>query len=566
ADVIRVFEAGKEKPVAEIGGFHIPKAWIGADSLVCGGAAEAGVYDLAKKVWAGRVKGIGGEFAVSPDGPKLAATGSGFRVRLYDLVTGKQLHAENDSYPDPALLVGSADGRELFLLSTDTAYRWTIGAEGARVVGTLPGRAVAAAVGGGTLVVATPDAVVVYANFDPAGPFPAKPTRAFKDSAGAKAVAVSSNGARVAWAGGGKVIVTDPTDAARRELPVTTTTVPALGFNAAGERLGVLGRDPFLRVWDVGAEKVKEVWKARVQRGLRGAVAFSPDGKLMTAASTGQLLVFDAADGKGDEPRKPLFQCDRSSENGPIHQAAFSPDGRLLIVGAGGLYGRVEVWEVATRGLARTFTTGYGGTARVCVFPDGARVASAGAEEAVTVWDLTFRAGRPAPTPWELRAAAADLVDSRASIGHPAVKVLAAAGDAGAEQLAQTLKDVIANEKKIREWVADLGSETFRVREAASRELVAQGVRALPALQRAVNADDPEVRDRAREVMGKLNAKGFYPPAYGLVADQLRLFRAVQALEEIGTAEARRVLEDIAATGGRAGDEARAALARLGKR
>jgi WD40 repeat protein len=567
-DTIRVFELGKEKPVAEISGMSLPRAWIGTDSLACGNGAEAGVYDLAQKKWAGRVNGIAGEFAVSPDGTLLAATGTGLRVRLYDLTTGKQLHAENDSYPDPALLIGSPDSRELFTLSTDTAYRWKIGDEGAKVVGALPGRAVAAAFGGGALVVATPKAVIVYAKFDPTKPLPAKPTLAFKDSAGAKAVAVSGNGSRVAWAlDGGKVIVTDTADKeARRELPITTTTVLALGFNPNGERLGVLGRDPFLRMWDVSDDRdeAKEVWKARVQRGQKGAVAFSPDGKLVTAVSTGQLLVFNVSDGKNnDEIRKPLFSGERYSDNGPIHHAAFSPDSRLLIVGAGGLYGRVEVWEVATRDLARTFTTGYGGTSRMCVFPDGTRIASAGAEEAVTVWDLTFRHGQGAPKPSELVRAASDLVDSRASVGYPAVKVLAAAGNSGAEQLATALKEIIANEKKIKGWVTDLGSETFSVREIASRELVAQGSRAFPALQVAANADDPEVRDRAREVVERLHAKGFYPPAHGLFADQLRLFRAVQALEEIGTPEAKKVLESIAAVGGRAGAEAKAALSRM---
>ena len=91
----------------------------------------------------------------------------------------------------------------------------------------------------------------------------------------------------------------------------------------------------------------------------------------------------------------------------------------------------------------------------MCVFPDGSRVASAGAEEAVTVWDLTFRSGRPAPKPSELLAAANDLADPKASVGYPAVKLLAAAGNAGAAQLAAALKETIANEKKIKEWVAD---------------------------------------------------------------------------------------------------------------
>jgi WD40 repeat protein len=489
---------------------------------------------------------------------------------MWDLTTGKQLHAENDSFPDPALLVGSADARTLFLLTNETAYLWPIGGGAAKPAGTLPGRALAAHADGGKLLVATPEAVILYDNFDPSKPLPAKPTRTFKNSAEAKAVAISANGARIAWAAeGGKVTVTDAAEKlARRELPVTTANVFALGFNATGSRLGVLGRDPFLRMWDVSDEvaEVKEVWKARIQRGQKGAVVFSPDGKLVTAVSTAQLAVFDTRDGKADDPyREPLFRAERSSDHGMVQHAAFSPDGRLLVVGTSGMYGRVEVWELATRGLVRAFITGYGGTSQLCLFPDGSRAASAGAEEAVTVWDLTFRGDKPAPKTDELLAAVNNLASSDAAVGYPAVKVLVAAGPRGVESLGKALKDILANEKKIKEWIGDLGSETFSVREKASKELVAQGSRALPMLQLAMKSDNPEVRDRAREVMGKLNAKGLYLSATGLADDQLRLFRAVQALEEIGGKEAKRVLEAIAATGGRAGEEAKTALARMKK-
>ncbi len=121
----------------------------------------------------------------------------------------------------------------------------------------------------------------------------------------------------------------------------------------------------------------------------------------------------------------------------------------------------------------------------------------------------------------------------------------------------------LAAEKKIRTWVADLGSPTFALRETAAKELLARGARALPAVAAAAGADDSELRDRAREVLGKLTEKGFTLPADGMTEHALRLFRAAQALEDIGTADARAVLAAIAGTTGRPADEARAALARL---
>jgi WD40 repeat protein len=85
------------------------------------------------------------------------------------------------------------------------------------------------------------------------------------------------------------------------------------------------------------------------------------------------------------------MQFERHSDEGAIQHAAFTPDGRSLVVGTAGMSGRVELWDLESRRRVHTFTTGYGGISRLCVFPDGTRAASAGAEEAVTVWDLTAR-------------------------------------------------------------------------------------------------------------------------------------------------------------------------------
>lgn len=570
-DLVRVYEPGKPKPVAEIVGMNQPRGWVGADALAVGSGTDAGVYDIAKKAWAGagRVKGVTGDFAVSPDGTKLVATGTGLRVRLHDITTGKQLHAENDSFPDPSLLVGSADGKTLFLLTTDTAYLWPVGTESAKPAGTLPGQVVVASAAGGTLVVATKDEVLAYTNFDPSKPLPAKPSLTFKDSAGAKSVAVSADGKRVAWSvkegTAARVIEASADGKDQRRVVPAGTTVLGMAFNPAGDRLGVLGRDGFLRLWNIapGRDEVTKVWEARVQRGPRGTVAFSADGKLVTAVSSAQLTVFSAADGKDDEGREPLYKFERYTDQGQLQHAAFTPDGRHLVVGATGTYGRVEVWELATQGQVRAFTTGYGGTSRLCLFANGTRAASAGAEEAVTVWDLTFRAGTGAPAADDLKRAWADLESSDAAIGSPAVKALAAAGDKGTQVIAGGTKELIASQKKIAEWVADLGSQTFSVREIAIRELVAQGVRAIPAVQAVAKSDDTELRDRAAEVLKKIEDKGGTVPAHGLSPDALRLLRAVQALEDIGTAEAKALLGAIAETGGRAGAEAKAALARL---
>lgn len=566
--VVRVYEGTDPKPVAEVSGASTLSGWLSDSLLACGGPVGSGTFDLAKKQWAGRVKEATGAFAVSPDGTKLAALGTGLRVRLWDVPTGQQLHAKDDTFPEPALLAGTADGQNLFLLAGSGAYRWNVKAPNAEPAGALPGRAVVAATAAQTLLVATSDALLAYAAFDPAQPLPAKPAHTFADSANVRAVALTATGKRVAWATeAGKVFVANADGTQRREVPLgTSSAVFALGFNPAGDRLGVLGRDAHFRVWDVTAEQPKPVWKARVQRGQKGAVAFAPNGKTVAIASTSQVQVFDASDGSDpDEQRPPLFQFERYSDEGHVHHLAYTPDGRALVAGSTGHYGRVEVWDVATRGLIRAFSTGYGGTSRVCVYPNGARAASAGAEEAVTVWDLTFRDGKANPSVVDVQLAWVQLDSPKAEVAVPAVRALAAAGDRGTDVIARGAKEQVATAGRIKELIADLGSAQFSTREAASRDLLGLGVRALPAVTAATKSEDPEVRDRAADLLKKLNGRGQTVPAHGLAGDDLRMVRAVHALELIATPAARDLLKVIADAGGAPGAGAKAALARLKK-
>jgi len=58
-----------------------------------------------------------------------------------------------------------------------------------------------------------------------------------------------------------------------------------------------------------------------------------------------------------------------------------------------------------------------------------------------------------------------------------------------------------ATPEEIRKLVADLGAKEHATREAAQKELTALGEPAAPYLQDAINANDPELRLRAEEVL-----------------------------------------------------------------
>ncbi|MBA4188964.1 MAG: hypothetical protein C0467_13285 [Planctomycetaceae bacterium] len=393
AKVWDIADGKTAKVIAEVEEAGRVGRWLDNNQLTVGGLDAAGVYDLSTKKWVGRAQGVAGEWAISPDGSRLAATGSGgLRIRLWDLATGTQVHAENDAFPESALLAPTADGKAVFVLAGENAFLWPLNKSTATLAGKLPGKAVLAASGKDRLAVAMAQGVLVYDNFDSAQPLATKPSRTITENAGGcRSLAVSSDGKTVAYSGdAAKIVIADATTAKTlRTLPVQTIAI-SLAFNPGGDKLATVGRDGFLRLSPTTGEEA-DLWKVRVQRGQRGSVAFSPDGKYIAATSSGLIKVVNTSDGSE------VFAVGGVFENGLFQQVAFSSDGRFLIAASEGMTGGIRVWEMSTQSLVRQFTTGFGTVYRLGVFADGTRLVSAGAEEAITVWDLTGRHGKEAP-------------------------------------------------------------------------------------------------------------------------------------------------------------------------
>ncbi len=105
-----------------------------------------------------------------------------------------------------------------------------------------------------------------------------------------------------------------------------------------------------------------------------------------------------------------------------------------------------------------------------------------------------------------------------------------------------------------------LGSDEFRVRDQATKELSKLGGAGAPALRQALEAK-PELEVR-RRLQGLLDQVREWTP------EHLREHRAIQALEHIGTPSVREVLRAIAegAPEARRTEEAKEALRRLSLR
>jgi hypothetical protein len=114
-------------------------------------------------------------------------------------------------------------------------------------------------------------------------------------------------------------------------------------------------------------------------------------------------------------------------------------------------------------------------------------------------------------------------------------------------------------QNRIDQWVSELDNQQFNVRDKASQELEKLGERATPSLRKALKRKPSlEARRKLEQLLERLEG-------FPLSPERLREIRAVEALEHIGSTEARQLLQSLA-TGvpeARLTREAKASLDRL---
>jgi WD40 repeat protein len=264
----------------------------------------------------------------------------------------------------------------------------------------------------------------------------------------------------------------------------------------------------------------RQLMRVEAALGFTPALAFSPDGRLLAAAGSDALHVWECTTGKRLLHLPAPGRLPHWTPGGFATCLAFAPDGKALATGHRD--GTVLLWDASP---ARQ-----------------ALVAPAGSVDTAAFWEAL---------------AAVDTAQAWAAIDQ-----LSTTPAQTLPLLRQKLSPVQVDPKWLAARLADLDSDKFAVREAATRELeqVAEAVEG--ELRRL--ADQPpseEVRKRLWRILKVVDAGRAEMPAPG----EVRKLRAVAVLERIGSDEARMLLHSLAAGAPNAPltRAARAALGRL---
>jgi dipeptidyl aminopeptidase/acylaminoacyl peptidase len=288
------------------------------------------------------------------------------------------------------------------------------------------------------------------------------------------------------------------------------------------------------------------------------SIAFSRDGQFLAASNNGWLGVWETATWRA------IFRA--RADTHWVSDMAFSPDGKMLA--SGGSDRVILLWEVATGKQRQRFVGAKGGIVSLCFSPEGRVIFSGDTDATLLMWDIIGQAqDRHVQdrrlTPEDLKQLGADLASEDTAKAWQGMCALIRTP----RQTADCLQTIClpappVNQGRIAQWLVDLDSDSFAVREKATAELRKLEDSAEPAIRRALTEKPSlEVRRRLQILLDCVATSALRP-------SHLQSSRSIEVLEHIGNSAAQKVLEGVAkgAPEARLTQEAKAALKRLAGR
>jgi WD40 repeat protein len=319
----------------------------------------------------GDLAGFPSFLAYSPDGLTLAAARRDGAISLWNVPGGKALHVLNQSSPRVKSIAFSRDGRFLYsALGDGTINIWDV--ESGRKLRALKVRSTIAS----ATCARTKSSVEI-------GKMPS-----WEGECDAYVSAAFSPDRKTVAFGGESGVELLATDSGKplRIIAKSSGWLSAATFSPDGTILAVVRHDQATdrinrELWDVRNGRM--VLSIQMHEQEFENIAFSPDGKMMAVGASGNFSIF------GDGESVALFDIASRHEvqtlterAAPVGCTAFSGDGKLLASCAAG---GVAVWDMSS---GKRKSVLRGAVASAALSPDGKMLAAFQSPGVVGVWDV----------------------------------------------------------------------------------------------------------------------------------------------------------------------------------
>jgi WD40 repeat protein len=511
-----------------------------------------------------------GCLALSADGNTLAIGGDGLALRFVDLATGQELPAPSGHTNRLASATYTPDGKSILTQGADRTLRLWDPAS-AKEVKQLPlmTGAVSFCASRDGRVLAVEDTKAVINLID--GTTGDKVATIGGQAGSAPRFVFSPDGKTLAVrrkAEMGIVLYDVPTGKMRSRVAKEVgngrpgqNVGATFAFSQNGQRLAVFWGVNSAAIFDV--QSGSQLHKFDLPKGMNvSSVAFAPDERTLAIdTGNGKVSVLEVATAKVRQtfgkvaPKKDggamLFIVDVNDMGGGgasfgqpgVATVAFSPDGHLLAFA--GQSSALTVADLAADKEVAHFEGHQASIGAVAFSADGNTVVTGSADTTALIWSVKGLAAKPvAAQPLDAEALQArwtDLTNVEATTGWRAINHLVSAPQQVVALCQAKLEPTPRVEAaRIEELVEQIGSEVFKVRQKAQTELARLGEVALPQLRKALTTNLPlEARLRLEDLEAKA-------ATLALSGERLRMARAIEILERIGTPEAREVLQKLA--------------------